>query len=223
MKNKLRTTLIAAALAATLPAMAASGQIDSFGASATSVLAGQTVDFWAAFSISTTAWSGGGSNPIEPEPVEGYQVWEVNWYNSVSETVTAVQLEAAGQTFNDFPSSGPGGGYANSWAFSVQFPDVGTYDIGLSGSWSTRTDTYISSETASRDCYNSDPGGTNQLLCSSWTWSYYDFSDSSNFDSGFNPSMLTIQVNAVPEPQTLLLYLAGIGTLVALRWRRRRH
>jgi hypothetical protein len=211
---------LTAAVATALPAGATSGQLDSFSASATSIRAGETVDFSAAFSISTSTWSGGGSNPVEPEPIEGYQTWEVNWYNSMSETVASVQLEAAGMTFNDFPSAGPGGSYANSWSFSVLFADAGTHSITLTGSWSTLTESYISTESASRDCYNNDPGGSDQLTCSGWTWSYYDYTDSSTFDSGFIAQTLTIQVNAVPEPQTLALWLAGIGVLAAVHRRR---
>lgn len=196
-------------------AWAVSGQIDGFGANTTTIAAGGTVDFTASFSINTSTSSGGGNNPQEPAPVEGYQAWEVNWYNVWSETVTGVQLQAAGLSFSDTPSAAPGGGYANSWSFSVLFPEAGTYTVELSGGWTTLTESYISAETASRDCYNSDPGGSDLLTCSSWTWNYYDNTDSSSYDSAFSPLTLTIQVAAVPEPETLALYLAGLGIIGA--------
>lgn len=226
METRVKTSLPVAVLAAILaplsPALASSGQLDNFSANATDILAGATVDFSGAFSINTSTYSGGGSNPVEPAPVEGYQVWEVNWYSSFSETVTAVQLSAAGQGFNDFPSAGPGAGYSNSWSFSVPFTSAGNYDITLSGSWSTQTDSYISAETASRDCYYSDPGNSDTLFCSSWTWSYYDNTDTSTFDSGFNPLSITIHVSAVPEPQTLALWFASLVGLGVVRLARLR-
>ena len=65
-------TLSTAALAVAPPLRAASASKDSFGASATAVNVGETVDFRVQFGAATN-WAGGGSNPIEPTTSEGYQ------------------------------------------------------------------------------------------------------------------------------------------------------
>ena len=156
-----------------------------------------------------------GLDPMESAPVEGYQVWEVNWYQSWSESVADVQLQAAGASFGGVASS------SGSWSFSSTFADPGTYVITLNGGWTTRTEHYISTETASRNCYNTDPEGGGALQCDSWQWSYYDSTDSSDYGSQFNPLSVTIEVaSAVPEPSTIGLMLAG-GLIVGSVGRRR--
>ncbi|KQW41942.1 MULTISPECIES: hypothetical protein [unclassified Roseateles] len=119
MKTAILITGLAAALLIAEPASAATGQLDTFSASSVSILAGDTVDFIASFSISTDSGFTGGSNTIEPAPVEGYQVWEVNWYQSWSESVADVQLQAAGASFGGVAAS------SGSWSFSSSFTDPG--------------------------------------------------------------------------------------------------
>ena len=193
------------------PAVSATGQLDTFSASSVSIVAGETVDFTASFSISTDSYSTGGSNTTEPAPVEGYQVWEVNWYQSWSETVSDVQLQAAGSSFGGIAAN------SGSWTFSSTFADPGTYVVQLTGGWTTRTDHYISTETASRNCYNSDPEGGGTLQCDSWQWSYYDNTDSSDYGGQFSPLSLTIEVAAqVPEPATTAMLAMGLAALAFL-------
>jgi len=214
MKNAFRIAYLAAAGLLAGPAIASTGQLDTFSASSLNIKAGETVDFSASFSIGTDSYSNGGSNPIEPEPVEGYQVWAVNWYQSWSESVTEVQLQAGGASYLASGSS------SGSWSFSSTFDTPGTYVMTLTGGWTTRSEQYISTETASRNCYNADPERGSMLTCDGWQWSYYDNTDSSEYSSGFAPLSLTIEVTAVPEPATLALLLAGLGLVAAAAARR---
>lgn len=172
------------------------------------------MDFAATFGFSLDSYAGGGSNPVEPEPADGYQEWQVNWYNAYSETVIGVQLQAAGSSYFDTGSGG-------SWSFSTTFDTPGTYVIDLTGGWTTRADSYTSTESATRNCYNYDPEGGGSLTCDSWQWNYYDNTDSYDYDSGFNSLSLTVQVAAVPEPQTYAMLLAGLVAVGCVARRRR--
>ena len=215
MKSAILIGGLAAALIIAKPAVSATGQLDTFSASSVSIVAGETVDFTASFSIGTDSYSNGGSNTTEPAPVEGYQVWEVNWYQTWSESVADVQLQAAGASFGGVAASSGG------WSFSSTFADPGIYVIELTGGWITRTEHYISTETASRNCYNLDPNGGGVLQCDSWQWSYYDNTDSSDYESQFSPLSLTIEVAApVPEPETSAMFAFGLAALAFLARRR---
>lgn len=216
MKSAILFVGMAAALICAEPAMSATGQLDTFSASSVSIVAGETVDFTASFSISTDSGSTGGSNTTEPAPMEGYQVWEVNWYRTWSESVADVQLQAAGGSFGGVATS------SGSWSFSSTFADPGSHLVQLTGGWTTRTEHYISTETASRNCYNLDPEGGGALQCDSWQWSYYDNTDSTDSFGQFSPLSLTIEVAApVPEPATAAMLAFGFAA-IALRARRQR-
>ncbi|MBL8353215.1 MAG: PEP-CTERM sorting domain-containing protein [Burkholderiaceae bacterium] len=219
-KTRMATILTTAAAVAP-PLQAASFSIDSFGASATSVKVGDTVDFWVQFSASTTSNTYGGSNPYEPEPAEGYQEWHVNWYYWEHETFSSVSLQAGGQGFYDAPGLAPGSGYGNTWSFSVTFNDPGQHSIDLSGSWEAMINSGASNESAYRNCWYADPDTSSDLTCDWWTWSYHDYDDYYTTGDSITAGPLTINVSAVPEPGTFALWLAGIG-LVAAGARRRR-
>lgn len=220
-KILLSAALLTSGMLAAIPAAhATSGQITSFSASATSVPEGTWVDFLVGYSIDASSWSGGGSNLDEPEPAEGYQTWNLNWYSYQHETISDIWLEANGQTYNVSPGGGPGSGTGGSWSFSVLFPTAGTFDITVNGGWNTSVESYHSNESAWRDCFNNDPGGTNELVCTGWTYVYDDGGDTSVVSNTFGSQSLTVQVTAVPEPGALALLLAGAGVLAG--WARRR-
>lgn len=204
-----------------LPAWAAYGQIDSFAASALQAQAGATVDFTVGFTVVTSGYTDGGSNPIEPEPVEGYQTWDVNWYHTESEMLTDVWLVAAGNFYSAIPGAAPDSAYSGSATFSTQFATPGVYVISASGGWSHVVDSYTSNESASRECVNIDPGGSDALQCSSWQYSYYDFGDHYTGSGSFADQTLTIEVLAVPEPPPAALGAAGLAAVLAARRRRR--
>lgn len=220
LKTLLPATMLGTLLA-TAPSVshAAFGQINSFGASATSITAGTVVDFSVDFGVSTNAITNGGSNP-EPEPAEGYQTWQANWYNYEHETLTSVWLEAGGQTYNAYPSVPAGGSYSGTWTFSILFPTEGTFNIAINGGWNHSIETYHSNESAYRDCVNNDPGGTNELSCSSWTFFYDDGGDTYSGDGSFGSQNIAIQVTAVPEPESWALLVAGALVVGAARRRR---
>lgn len=205
-----------------LPAWAAYGQIDTFSASALQVYAGTTVDFTVGFTVITSGYTNGGSNPTEPAPVEGYQTWDINWYSTETETLTDLWLVAAGNYYSEIPPAAPNSSYSGSAIFSTSFATPGTYIVSASGGWNHNVDYSVSNESASRDCYNIDPGGSDALQCTSWQYSYHD--DSGYYSSGgsFADQTLTIEVlAAVPEPATAALWVAG-GLLAAGVARRRR-
>lgn len=208
-----------AAAAASLPAQASSGHIDSFGASALSVIAGSTVDFFVQYSVTTNASTGGGSEPFEPAPQEGYQVWNVNWSSYESETLQSVTVQGGGQSHTEFPGVGPGGSHGGSWSFSLQFATPGQYDIGASLSWDVLVNSGYSHEVASRNCMYNDYQDPTSLACDSWSWQYPQSDDYFSAGGSAGSASLRIEVlAAVPEPQTLVLWLAGLGLLGA-RWR----
>ncbi|WP_156392221.1 MULTISPECIES: PEP-CTERM sorting domain-containing protein, partial [unclassified Roseateles] len=97
---------------------------------------------------------------------------------------------------------------------------TGTYVVQLTGGWTTRTDRSISTETASRNCYNFDPEGGSTLVCDSWQWSYFDNTDSSDVWSDFTPQSMTIEVAAVPEPATTAMLALGLVVLALVARRR---
>jgi PEP-CTERM motif len=208
---------LAAVIAFSLPAQAASGKLDSFSASATEVPAGSWVDFSLAYSVFASAWSYGGSNTTEPEPQEGYQEWNVNWYQAETEAATSASLQIDSQSTTDFLSVPPGSSAAGRWTVSMYFADPGQYSVSAGGSWAGETETYFSHESAYRHCHASDPEGGGALLCDSWTWTHSDGSDRYSIGDAFAPLSLTIRVSAVPEPGTLALWAAGIGLLAACR------
>jgi hypothetical protein len=215
---------IIGALLVPLSAFSGSGQIDFFGANSTTVIQDSTVDFFASFSVSTYTSTNGGSDLNEPMPVEGSQFWALNWYFTEQETLEQVELFAGSVGITDTPTLSPGGSYSGSWNFSILYPETGTFAVTLSGSWASRVETYYSSETATRDCWNIDPGGSNSLECSSWQFEYQDYSDFYTMSGDFASQTIHIGVIAAPIPElsTAALWLAGLAPIVVMSSRRKR-
>jgi PEP-CTERM motif len=211
---------LAAAAIAAPHALAGSGHIDSFGASATEVVAGSWVDFSVSWSVVTSSWSWGGSNTTEPPPQEGFQEWNVNWYYSASETAESVVLQVGSESTTEFLSVPPGSSTSGGWTVSLYFATPGQYTVSAGGSWAGSFQDAYSSESAYRNCWSIDPDDGGALQCDSWTWQYADGGDRYSIGGDFAAPPLTIQVTAVPEPGTLPLWLAG-ATLLA-GWARRR-
>lgn len=211
-----RTMSVLATVLALAPvAQAATGGIHSFSSSATEVQVGDTVDFSVSFSLSTSSWSGGGSNPNEPTPEEGYQQWNVNWYSWEYETLSNVSLQAGGQNIVDSPSLAAGESYANTWMFSLTFDNAGVFDISPSGGWQSTVSHGYSNENASRTC-TADADGGGALSCDSWYWQYSDSDDWYSTEGSLQGPSIRITVAAVPEPGTWALMLAGVGLLARL-------
>ncbi len=210
--------LALACAAATPVAQAASGSIDSFSASALTVQAGATVDFLVSYSVATSTWLNGGSDPYEPAPQEGYQEWTLNWYSYDRERLASVGLQAGGENFAEFPSAPEGASHGGSWGFSLTFPAAGQFSVGVGGGWEVEASTGYGAENASRNCYRADPEYDASLSCDWWTYSYPQADNYETRSGSFVPAALSIQVlAAVPEPQTWALWLAGAGALAARR------
>jgi hypothetical protein len=211
-----RNSGVMSVLMAPLLALSASGQIDSFGSSAATVVEGGTVEFFASFSVFASTFSDGGSDLFEPLPVEGTQTWLLNWYRSEQETLREVQLSAGGLTTTDMPTLSPGSSYSGSWSFSILYPSPGQFAVTLSGSWLSDVQIYVSSETGTRECMNIDPGGSNALQCSSWQFSYGDYSDTFSSGGAFAGQTINVEVTAAPVPELskVALWLAGLAPLL---------
>jgi len=215
MASVIRIAVLLTTTAVAAPLHAATVTIDSFSASTASAYVGDTVQFHVWFSASTTSQASGGSNLNEPEPVEGFQPWNVNWYSWEHESLNSVWLQAAGQSFYDTPGLFPGSGYSSSWSFSITFQQPGQYDIDLSGGWTADINTGYSNENASRNCYYSDPDYHAGLACDAWLWQYGDYSDQYTTSGTLGAGPLRIDVAAVttPAPAGWALWLPAIGLL----------
>lgn len=123
----------------------------------------------------------------------------------------------------DLPALSPGESYSNSWSFPLTYSSPGQFSVTLSGFWQSEVQVYLSSETATRDCMNVDPGGSNELACSSWQFYYSDNNDTYSSGGSFASQTINIEVTAtpVPEPSEAVLWLVGLA-LGGARLARRR-
>lgn len=203
------------------PAAAVSGDIFNFGASASQVMEGDTVDFTVSFTVSTSFSSWGGSDLTEPAPQEGYQTWVMNWYGYDSETLTQVTLQAAGQSFTDYTQIS-GGSYSGGWNFSQTFPAAGVYDISVSGSFTAMVESYSTMESAWRNCGYLDPENPGALSCDSWNYSIAESRSDYTTDGSFGSTSLAVEVLATPVPEAPTWALWAVGLTALGLWRRGR-
>ena len=197
------------------------GQIEHFQASATQVAAGSTVWFDVGWRIQGSFQNGGGSNLAPPEPVEGYQEWLLNWTWTESLSATGIDLQVGSRSHSEWFAADPGQGVSGAWGFAMQMDTPGLVDLTVGGSFSARQTTTWQTELATRYCYHTgDPDHGVYLACDSWSYSYPQTVTESDFGGSLNTPSLQIQVLAVPEPAGALLWLAGLGGLLA-RLRRR--
>jgi hypothetical protein len=212
-----RAAMLAVALFSVAPAQAATGQIDSFAASALSVQAGSTVDFVVSYSVNPETWPlSGGSDLVEPAPQAGSQTWLLNWYASQTETVVAVSLQAAGQAFNDLPTVPAGSGHSGSWSFSMLFATPGQFELTAGGGWEVVVESESGQEIGTRNCSETGEEGASLLYCDAWAYEYPQLTDRYSTGASFSPVSLQIEVlAAVPEPHTVAFWLLGLGCLAA--------
>ncbi|MDN3920597.1 hypothetical protein [Roseateles violae] len=207
-------------LSASAAASAASGQIDSFGASSTAVLAGESVELTAWFSVQTTAGSYTESSP-EPDPAEGPQIWEVGRTVTASELLDSVSLSisAIGRELLLHPAAFPGAGFSDHWTISLPFTQPGLHYLELNGSWTSNTQQTTVTQVATRNCGTDDTG---VFGCSPWdvqsTEQRIDFPSGGSFEA----RGIEIHVSAlpVPEPARAGLWVLGLGAVLSVAGRR---
>lgn len=220
MRTTLRAALLSAGLALAGGPAWSYGQIDSFEASATQVLAGSNVSFNVSWRIHGSIENGGSSNLDEPAPAEGYQEWLQNWTWTNSVTARGIDLQVGDQSHHELVNVAEGAGASGSWGFSMVFDTPGLVMLSVGGSYSAVQASTSEAQLATRYCYNTgDPAYGVYLACDSWSLGYPNLQTQSEFGGSLNTPSLQIEVQAVPEPATLALWLAGIGVVA---WRRRR-
>lgn len=206
------------------PAKAATLQIDSFSANATTVTAGALVEFNAVFSVSTLGENFSGVGP-EPAPAEGNQTWEKSFSSGQNETLFEVWLAAEGQSYAvDLSALPPGSSYAGEWKFSILFPSAGRFETTLLSGWTSGMNVYFNAEVGERQCTTIDVGGSSQLSCTPWLFQQANYSDAYSLEGQFAPQTVVIDViaSSIPEPQPLAQWAVGMAGLLVLCLARRR-
>ena len=221
MQQPWMTTAALALAAAGAPALA-QGQLEWFQADRTQVQVGDQVNLGAGWRIDGSFSHGGGSDPQEPAPAEGWQEWVANWSWTESVSPLTVDLQLAGNWSGETFAGTGGMGVSGTVGGSVAFDQPGWYTLEVSGSWQVRSLSTYQNEVASRSCWNTgDPDGGAQLSCDSWRWSYPVSAFSSDSGGSLGSLGLQIEVLAVPEPATAALWCGGLWALagIAARWR----
>ncbi|MDZ7855624.1 PEP-CTERM sorting domain-containing protein [Sphaerotilus sp.] len=132
-------------------------------------------------------------------------------------TGLTLQVGALGGPHNSqmlAPDAGPGTDYFTSWNLRLTFAQAGSYQLAADAAITQdkivrRGDTH-----GTRECIGFD----NSLQCSHWTFTDRLHEDSAWTEVTSATSLpIQVQVQAVPEPATLALWLLGGGLL---GWRR---
>lgn len=216
----MRRTLTATALAclalgadAGLPTLTLTAQ------SPTTIMAGGTVDFRLDFFQIQEGWSFDNGDG-EPSPDIGFQRWQSAYREAWNDRLTDLDLQllVGGrpvQQRNTQPDAAPRTDYTTSWQVTLRFDQPGLHTVTAAALVTQAKDLYRAITVGTRECVGFD----NSVQCTLW-----DFRDEVLDDLAWTETTpavsASLQVQAVPEPATTALWLAGLAGL-ALRARRR--
>lgn len=219
-----RGVALALLAAAAATAQAQVTQFEITATSPTTVRPGQAVDFVARLSVAKDA-AVDQLLPGDPEPPLG----ETSWMQSqrlLSDTSVALDLSiqgsdgqwAGGLSFGaGYGDPGPAVGVLHG---SLSFAAPGQYAVDAFTAYSGSLSWSIIVQSATRSCSGDALIG---FVCTPWVSSESRSDDGHHVETGFSSlsGPVTVTVLAVPEPAAVHGWLAGLGLLGTLAWRRR--
>jgi hypothetical protein len=217
----MRLTILLAALGlASSAAQAGTPYLELTATSPTTIQAGGTVNFRLSFNQYQENWSFDNNGP-EPTADIGFQEWIYHFYESSSERLSELELRVGvdgGPELSRLllPDAGPGTDYSTEWNLSLVFSQPGVHQV-LGSATATQDKTSRRGDTfGTRECVGFD----NSVQCSGWSFIDRLHEDGAWSEPRFASSLgIQVQVQAVPEPPTAWLLLAGAGLMLGLRRR----
>lgn len=201
-------------------AQAGTPYLDFTATSPTSITAGGSVDFQLTFRQYQENWSFDNNGP-EPSADIGYQEWLYSFFEMSTEHLKSLTLQIGpigGPQTSQVLSldAGPGTDYNTTWNLSLSFAQAGSYQFGASATITQDKVVRRGDTLGTRECVGFD----NSVQCSDWAFTARMHEDSAWTEVTSATSLpIQVQVQAVPEPTTLALWLMGGGML---GWRLRR-